>query len=222
MSDIEDLDENDSVGDDNSSYDGSNDEFNEVVGSGIPIVKINEYEGALNDDDEDPVDDDDKIIVGGADETLALDYDIAAGANSDNNDDEDSDEEDESYLQKFNTEINKNYIVDFHPECMIHNYDEISAMSKVIRDDNNNVIDDLHRSIPYLTKYEKARVLGQRAKQINSGAKAFVKIPDNVIDGYLVAEIELIHKRIPFIIRRPFSGGGCEYWNLKDLEIIGF
>ena len=48
------------------------------------------------------------------------------------------------------------------------------------------------------------------------------KIPDNVIDGYLVAEIELMNKRIPFIIRRPISGGGCEYWNLKDLEIIGF
>ena len=105
---------------------------------------------------------------------------------------------------------------------MINNYDEISAMARVIRDKNNNVIDDLHRTIPYLTKYEKARILGQRAKQINSGAKAFVKVPENIIDGYLVAELELMQKRIPFIIRRPIAGGGCEYWNLKDLEIFGF
>lgn len=136
--------------------------------------------------------------------------------------DDDDDENDDSYLQKFNTEVNKNYIVDNHPECMINNYDEISAMARVIRDKNNNVIDDLHRTIPYLTKYEKARILGQRAKQINSGAKAFVKVPENIIDGYLVAELELMQKRIPFIIRRPIAGGGCEYWNLKDLEIIGF
>ena len=160
--------------------------------------------------EEDADDDIAAAALGGVD-------DIAAGNESDS----DSDEE-ESYLQKFNAELNKNYILDFHPECMINNYDEIAAMTNVVRDNNNNVIDDLHRTIPYLTKYEKARVLGQRAKQINSGAKVFVKVPDNVIDGYLIAELELAQKRVPFIIRRPISGGGCEYWNLKDLEIIGF
>jgi DNA-directed RNA polymerase subunit K/omega len=149
------------------------------------------------------------------------------GANSDNQLENDSDEEDDdayqnAYLQKFNAEINKNYILDFHPECAIHNYDEISLLTKVIRDKENNIIDDLHKSIPFLTKYERTRVIGQRAKQINSGAKAFIKVPENVIDGYLVAELELMQKRIPFIIRRPTPGGGCEYWNLKDLEIISF
>jgi DNA-directed RNA polymerase I, II, and III subunit RPABC2 len=92
----------------------------------------------------------------------------------------------------------------------------------VIRDKNNNIIDDLHRTLPYLTKYERARILGQRAKQINSGAKVFVKVPENIIDGYLIAQMELEQKRIPFIIKRPIPGGGCEYWNLKDLEIVGF
>jgi|UniRef100_A0A6C0D9R8 DNA-directed RNA polymerase subunit K/omega len=139
--------------------------------------------------------------------------------------DEDSDEDEDyqsAYLQKFNAEINKNYILDFHPECAIHNYDEITLLTKVIRDKNNNIIDDLHKTIPFLTKYERTRVIGQRAKQINTGAKAFIKVPENVIDGYLVAELELMQKRIPFIIRRPTPGGGCEYWNLKDLEIISF
>ncbi len=136
--------------------------------------------------------------------------------------DDDEDDEDEFYLQKFDAAVNKNYIAENHPECLINNYDEISMLTTVIRDAHNNIIDPLHKTIPFLTKYEKARVLGQRAKQINSGAKAFVKIPDNVIDGYLIAEIELMQKRIPFIIRRPISGTGCEYWNLKDLEIIGF
>lgn len=140
-------------------------------------------------------------------------------------DDDDQDEEDEDgeiYLQKFDKEVNKNYIMDFHPECVLHNYDEISAMTIVIRDNNNIIIDPLHSTIPFLTKYEKARILGQRAKQINSGATPFVKVPENVIDGYLIAELELAEKRIPFIIRRPLPNGASEYWNIKDLEIVGF
>ena len=140
----------------------------------------------------------------------------------DDEDDDEDEDEDDDYLQKFNEEINKNYIVDNHPECVNVNYDEIIAMAKVVRDDKNNIIDDLHRTIPYLTKYERARILGQRAKQINMGMPAFIKVPENVIDGYLVAEMELTQKRIPFIIKRPIPGGGCEYWKVADLELIAF
>jgi len=137
-------------------------------------------------------------------------------------DEEDDDDVAGPYLQKFNAEVNKNYLIDFHPECTINNYDEINTLTRVIRDKNNNVVDEIHKTIPFLTKYERTRIIGQRAKQINSGAKAFVKVPENVIDGYLVAELELSLKRIPFIIRRPLPGGGCEYWNLKDLEVVSF
>jgi DNA-directed RNA polymerase I, II, and III subunit RPABC2 len=135
---------------------------------------------------------------------------------------DDDDDDDHPYLQKFNAEINKNYIVDFHPECCIHNYDEINTFTRIVRDKHNNVIDDLHRTIPFLTKYERTRIIGQRAKQLNSGAKAFVQVPENTIDGYLIAELELAQKRIPFILRRPIPGGGFEYWNVKDLEIVSF
>jgi len=147
---------------------------------------------------------------------------LTGGSMENSDDDEDDDDYQTPYLQKFNAEINKNYILDFHPECSVNNYDEISLLTQVIRDAANNVIDDLHKTIPFLTKYERTRVIGQRAKQINSGAKAFVKVPENVIDGYLIAELELMQKRIPFIIRRPTPGGGCEYWNLKDLEVVSF
>ena len=180
-------------------------------------VEVDDINENANDDDENDDDDNeyenDVKQIGGV------------GSNPNNLLDDDSDEDDDyqsAYLQKFNAEINKNYILDFHPECAIHNYDEITLLTKVIRDKNNNIIDDLHKTIPFLTKYERTRVIGQRAKQINTGAKAFIKVPENVIDGYLVAELELMQKRIPFIIRRPTPGGGCEYWNLKDLEIISF
>lgn len=139
-------------------------------------------------------------------------------------DDDDNDEDDdgEQYLQKFDQSVNDNYVLNFHPESVLQNYDEILSMTKVTRNTDGIIIDKLHRTIPYLTKYEKARILGQRAKQINSGAYPFVKVPENVIDGYLIAEIELKQKRIPFIIRRPLPNGGSEYWKIQDLEDISF
>lgn len=141
--------------------------------------------------------------------------------NEDEDEDED-DEYDENYLQKFDNEIMKNYVNDFHPECLNHNYDEIEKLSVVVKNSDGIIIDPLHRTIPYLTKYERARVLGQRAKQIETGAKPFVKVPENIVDSYIIAELELKEKKIPFIIRRPVPGGGCEYWNIKDLEQIAF
>ena len=140
----------------------------------------------------------------------------------DDDNDSDDDNNDENYLQKFNKDINQSYIEDFHPECKIHNYDEISILTRVVRDNDNIIIDQLHKTIPFLTKYEKARIIGQRAKQIESGAMPLVKVSENIIDGHIIAELELQQKRIPFIIKRPIPGGGCEYWNIKDLEQILF
>jgi DNA-directed RNA polymerase I, II, and III subunit RPABC2 len=137
-------------------------------------------------------------------------------------DDEDEDEDGELYLKKFDKEINENYILNNHPECALQNYDEILAMTNVIRDADNIIIDNLHRTNPFLTKYERARILGQRAKQIETGATPFVKVPENIIDGYLIAEMELQQGRIPFIIRRPLPNGGSEYWKINDLENIAF
>lgn len=135
---------------------------------------------------------------------------------------EDEDEDGEMYLKKFDREINENYIVNNHPECAMQNYDEILAMTKVVRDTDNIIIDDLHKTNPFLTKYERARILGQRAKQIETGSTPFVKVPENIIDGYLIAEMELQQGRVPFIIRRPMPNGGSEYWKINDLENLTF
>jgi len=177
-------------------------------------------DGDLDDDEDDLGEDDEEEEQEGG-----LSHGGGDPENDNDGDDEDDDDEDDiddSYLQKFNEEINKNYILDFHPECSSHNYDEINALSTVVRDSRNNIVDDLHKTLPYLTKYERAKILGQRTLQINSGAKVFVKVPENIIDGRIIAELELKEKRIPFIIKRPLPGGGCEYWRLKDLEIISF
>jgi DNA-directed RNA polymerase I, II, and III subunit RPABC2 len=137
-------------------------------------------------------------------------------------DDDDDDEYEDNYLQKFDNELSKNYIQEFHPECLNHNYDEITKLSIVVRNSDGIIVDPLHKTIPYLTKYEKARIIGQRAKQIETGSKPYVKVPENIIDSYIIAELELKEKKIPFIIKRPIPGGSFEYWNLRDLEMVAF
>jgi DNA-directed RNA polymerase I, II, and III subunit RPABC2 len=140
----------------------------------------------------------------------------------DDEDDEDDEETNDNYLEKFDTDLVKSYIDEFHPECLNHNYDEITKMTNVVKNSDGIIIDPFHKTIPFLTKYERARVLGQRAKQIETGAKPFVNVSENIIESYTIAELELKEKKIPFIIKRPIPGGGFEYWNIKDLEIISF
>jgi len=240
----EDYDEK--INDDKSSSSEDEVEDEVEVEEEVEINQDDEEEDEDEDEEDEMSDEDeeDEDQIGGADDVGDIEVDEDGNpislkqkktrkivinksylkTNDDDNEDEDEDEDEdgELYLKKFDKEINDNYIVNFHPECALQNYDEIFAMTKIVRDENGIIMDDLHRTIPYLTKYEKARILGQRAKQINAGATPFVKIPENVIDGYLIAELELQQKRIPFIIRRPLPNGGSEYWNLKDLENISF
>jgi DNA-directed RNA polymerase I, II, and III subunit RPABC2 len=231
------------MSDDEESYSNNSDE--EEDEEDTPYVKPNTVKNSIvdskdiveDDEDGDDADEeyDDEVEDDGEDEDedVEAEVDSKVGGKTPNvvvnnnaanyvSDDEDDDTYDDNYLQKFDSEITKNYINEFHPECLHHNYDEIALMSLVTRDNHNIIIDALHKTIPTLTKYEKARILGQRASQIESGAKPLVSVPEHIVEGYLIAELELKQKRIPFIIRRPIPGGGCEYWNIKDLEDVSF
>lgn len=143
---------------------------------------------------------------------------LANGSDSDDSDEDDDSMDDENYLKKFSKDVTKSYIEETHPECLIHNQDEVMLLSKVVRNKDGVIIDDLHRTIPFLTKYERARIIGQRAKQIESGSKPFINVPENIVDAFVIAEMELKQKRIPFIIRRPIPGGKFEYWPVKELD----
>ena len=139
--------------------------------------------------------------------------------NVSSDDDLSSDEDDnEEYLQKLNSDNSK--LLHFHQETLSSNYNEISNLTKITRDENGIIIDPLHKTLPFLTKYEYTRILGQRAKQIEQGAQPFIKIDENIIDPYLIAKKELENKKLPFIIKRPMPCSGFEYWHLEDLEIL--
>lgn len=136
--------------------------------------------------------------------------------------DSDDDEYDENYLQKFDANVTQNYINTNHPEVFSHNFDEVTKMMQIHRDNNGNIIDPCHKTLPIMTKFEKTRIIGQRAKQIETGSIPFIKVPDNIIDSYLIAELELQQRKLPFIIRRPLPNGTCEYWDANDLEMIHY
>lgn len=144
------------------------------------------------------------------------------GFQSDNEEDDSDLEEDDGtqYLQKLDESVREQTIANHHPELIIHNYDEVEALTTVVRNEHGMIVDPLHRTLPFLSKYERTRILGERAKQINDGATPFVKLDASVIDGYLIALKELEERKLPFIIRRPLNNGGSEYWKLKDLEFI--
>lgn len=135
-------------------------------------------------------------------------------------DDDSEDDDDENYLQKFDESLESNIISEFYPELNSHNYEEVQNLSKVIKNKNGEIVDPLHTTLPFITRYEKARIIGERAKQINAGANPFVEVEPSVIDGYLIALKEFEEKKIPFIIKRPLPNGSCEYWKMSDLEIL--
>jgi DNA-directed RNA polymerase I, II, and III subunit RPABC2 len=133
---------------------------------------------------------------------------------------DDDDDDDDDILHKFDSETKKKYIASHHPECLSFNHEETETLSRVVRDENGRIIDPYHKTLPFLTKYEKTRILGIRTKQLNEGAKPYIDVNPTIIDGYIIAQLELEHKRLPFIIRRPIPNGGSELWKLQDLEII--
>ena len=125
-----------------------------------------------------------------------------------------------NYLRKFDSEMRENYIATHHHEMMQLNMTEVDSLVRVVRNADGMIVDSMHKTMPILTKYEKTRILGQRAKQINQGAHPVVPVDKKIIDGYLIAQLELQQKALPFIIRRPLPGGKSEYWRLADLELI--
>ena len=140
---------------------------------------------------------------------------------NDYEDEEDSDlEEDDNVLQKFNENLNTKFLEDIHIETKSVNYDEMIALSRIVRDKTGKIIDSLHTTLPFLTKYEKARVIGARAEQLDRGGEAFIPLDESIINGRTIALMEFEAKKIPFILARPLPNGSVEYWHLSDLEIL--
>jgi len=70
----------------------------------------------------------------------------------------------------------------------------------------------------YLTKYERARILGTRALQISMNAPVMVDL-DGMTDPLHIAAKELRERVIPIVIRRYLPDGSYEDWKVDELIV---
>ena len=131
-----------------------------------------------------------------ADESYENDYD-------NDNGDEYSDDED---ISDINIEDDKP--VEENSFKLMTYSDIIENMSKNIK-----------KTIPLLTKFERARIIGVRLQQLANGAKPRIDI-SNMKSINEIVEKELLYRKIPFIIRRTLPNGKFEDWKLEEFEYV--
>ena len=82
-----------------------------------------------------------------------------------------------------------------------------------------NIIENIEKkpkkTIPILTKFERARIVGVRLQQIAYGAKPRINT-DNCKTIHEIVDQELIQRKIPFIIRRTLPNGSVEDWKMEE------
>mmetsp|Transcript_2671 Transcript_2671/g.8985 ORF Transcript_2671/g.8985 Transcript_2671/m.8985 type:complete len:164 (+) Transcript_2671:2-493(+) len=71
---------------------------------------------------------------------------------------------------------------------------------------------------PYMTRFERARVLGTRALQISMNAPVMVEL-EGETDPLKIAMKELNQRKVPITVRRFLPDGSHEDWNVDELII---
>jgi DNA-directed RNA polymerases I, II, and III subunit RPABC2 len=138
----------------------------------------------------------------------------------------DIEENEEDVFKKLSKSISNTTtrrLLDNHHELNVHNEEEIRKLTRVVRNEEGDIVDDLHKTTPIMTKYERTRVLGQRCRQLQNGSMPLVELSeyeDELLDDYFIAKLELEQRKLPFVIRRPLPNGSSEYWKVSDLENI--
>ena len=85
-----------------------------------------------------------------------------------------------------------------------------------IIDKNKNV---KKKTVPFLNKFEKARLLGVRIQQLSAGAQPKISTEgfETIQD---IVEEELKQRKIPLIIKRNLPNGESEEWKLEEFEKV--
>ncbi len=109
-----------------------------------------------------------------------------------------------------------------HPEAVLDYQETIiqKLLLQSIPPGSQESPDPNHKSQPFLTQYEKTRILGFRTNQIAQGALPYISVPDHIRHPIEIAKMELEQRRLPFIVKRPMPDGTFEYWRLSDLMIL--
>ena len=98
-------------------------------------------------------------------------------------------------------------------DCVYNNID----FEEDYEEKEEQVPDNERITINRMTKYEKVRIIGIRAKQIMTGANILIKGVENK-NPTEIAELELKYNMIPFKLKRRLPNGRYEIWKLSELE----
>jgi DNA-directed RNA polymerase I, II, and III subunit RPABC2 len=117
-----------------------------------------------------------------------------------------------------------NILYKHHPEAVL-DYKETVFQKLPLKSAPPFTEEDLdmnHKSQPFLTQYEKTRILGFRTNQLAQGARPLLLngVPEHVKTTLEIARLELEQRRLPFVVKRPMPDGSFEYWRLSDLLIL--
>jgi DNA-directed RNA polymerase I, II, and III subunit RPABC2 len=105
-----------------------------------------------------------------------------------------------------------------HPECLLDYIEQvIPKIPLQVIPPGGTKADNNHRTYPFLTIFERTKIIGLRANQISKGSAPFIVVPPHITDVRDIARLELEQKRLPYIIKRPLPNGTFEYWRLMDL-----
>lgn len=85
---------------------------------------------------------------------------------------------------------------------------------------DTKTLDSKHCTYPFLTNYERTKIISYRASQISNGAKPYIVVPEGVTESYIIAMMELEVKKLPYVIKRPLPDGSFEVWRLMDLVVF--
>lgn len=112
-----------------------------------------------------------------------------------------------------------------HPECKIYYAEAITPKLVLLaappdHPTREGAPDEQHRSQPWLSQYERTKILGFRTNQLAQGAKPYIAVPKHVVATIEIARIELKERRLPFIVARVMPDGNFEFWRLSDLMIL--
>ena len=72
---------------------------------------------------------------------------------------------------------------------------------------------------PFMTRFEKAKIIGVRSEMLANGAPALISVPKEITSTYKIAEMEYKEKKIHLIIKRKLPNNTFEYWKMDDLVL---
>ncbi|KAI1361557.1 RNA polymerase Rpb6 [Xylaria arbuscula] len=111
-------------------------------------------------------------------------------------------------------EEEENVVIAGDPSAAAANAQKGPAGNKSIKD--KKIPNEERTTTPYMTKYERARILGTRALQISMNAPVLVDL-EGESDPLQIAIKEMNEKKIPLIVRRYMPDGYYEDWTCEEL-----